>query len=100
MGGLSLVAAVALTSLAAYLLGRRRAGLSTAGLRAAAAATLETIGLAALFFVANLGLAGVAVLGLRALTGLFVSVYDLDDATVATVSLLQALAVRWWRGGD
>jgi hypothetical protein len=40
------------------------------------------------------------VLGLRALTGLFVSVYDLDDATVATVSLLQALAVRWWRGGD
>jgi hypothetical protein len=98
VGGLSLVAAVVLTSLAAYLLGTRRAGLSPSGLRAAAAAILETIGLATLLFVANVGLAGLAVLGFRALTGLFVSVYDVDDVTVAAVSLLQALAVRWWRG--
>ena len=42
-------AALALTSLAAYAIGRRRHGLSPRGLRDAVAAALETIGLGVLF---------------------------------------------------
>ena len=54
MRGLSLVAVLGLTSVAGYLVGTRRVGLSRAGLKGAAAAALETIGLGVVFFAANL----------------------------------------------
>jgi hypothetical protein len=96
--GLSLVAVLGLTSVAGYLVGTRRLGLARAGLQGAAAAALETIGLAVVFFVANLALAVVPLLAARAWGGWFVSVYAVDDVIIAVVSLLQSLVFRWWRG--
>jgi len=92
-----LAAALLLTCLGGYLLGRRRHGLSPGGLRDAVAATLETIGLGVLFLGANAGLVLLLLLVLRAWSGRFVSVYEIDGATIAAVSLLQALLYRWWR---
>jgi hypothetical protein len=86
-----------LTCLGAYLLGRRRHGLSPQGLGDALAATIETIGLGALFLSANLALILVPLLVLRAWSGRFVSVYSIDGVTLGAVSLLQALIYRWWR---
>ena len=97
MHRLGLAAALLLTCLGAYLQGRRRHGLSPGGLGDAVAATLETIGLGACFLVANLALALLPLLVLRAWSGRFVSVYSIDGVTIGAVSLLQALVYRWWR---
>ena len=97
MHHLGLVVVLALTCLGAYLLGRRRHGLSPRGLRGATAAALETIGLGVLFLAANLVLVLGAVLVARALADRFVSVYGIDGGTIAAVSLLQGLVYRWWR---
>ena len=78
-------------------MGRRRLGLSPAGLRAAAAAALETIGLGVLFLLANLALTMLPILVSRALGTRFVSIYSVEYDTLATVSLLQGLVFRWWR---
>lgn len=100
MRDMDLIGVVALTCLAAYLWGTRRAGLSAAGLRAATTATLETIGLCVLFLAANLALALLAILAARAWTDRFLSVYTPDYITFAGVSLLQGLFCRWWRERD
>jgi len=47
--------------------------------------------------VGNLALGLVVILGLRALTHRFVTVYTLNDATLAVLSLLQALVLHCWR---
>jgi hypothetical protein len=90
-------AALALTSLAAYAIGRRRHGLSPRGLRDAVAAALETIGLGVLFLGVNAALIVVPILLLRTWSGRFLSVYEVDAGTLAAVSLGQALVYRWWR---
>jgi hypothetical protein len=92
-----LAAAVLLTCLGGYLLGRRRHGLSPRGLRDALALALETIGLGSLFLGANVALIVLLVLVPRAWAGRFVSVYLIDVPTLGAVSLLQALVYRWWR---
>jgi hypothetical protein len=97
VGDMDLIGVVALTCLAAYLWGTRRAGLSGAGLRAATTATLETIGLCVLFLAANLAVALLAILVARPWIDRFLSVYALDYVTFAGVSLLQGLLCRWWR---
>ncbi len=97
MRGLSLIASLGLTCLGGYLLGTRRLGLSRAGLPGAVAATLETIGLGVLFFAVNLALVVLPLLVARAATNRFVSLYGLDNVTLAAVSLLQGLVFRWWR---
>jgi hypothetical protein len=94
------VAAILVTCLAAYLLGRRRHGLSPRGLGNALAAALETVGLGVLFLGANAGLVLILFLVLRAWSGRFLSVYAIDPVTLGAVSLLQALVYRWWRGRD
>jgi hypothetical protein len=90
-------AALALTSLAAYAIGRRRHALSLRSLRDAVAAALETIGLGVLFLGVNAALIVVPILLLRAWSGRFLSVYEVDAGTLAAVSLGQALVYRWWR---
>ena len=89
---------VSITSLGAFLLGTRCLGLRASGLRRAGRRVLECAGLTVLFLAANLAVGGAAVLGLRVVTGGFVSVYALNDVTLVGLSALQALAFAWWRG--
>ena len=89
-------AALLVTCLGAYLLGRRRHGLSPRGLRDALATALETIGLGSFFLGANAALVLLLILALRGWSGRFVSVYVIDAPTLGAVSLLQALIYRWW----
>ncbi len=97
MERLGLAAALLLTCLGGYLVGRKRHGLSPRGLGNALAAALETIGLGALFLAANVALVVLPLLVLRAWSDRFVSVYAIDGVTLGAVSLLQALVYRWWR---
>jgi hypothetical protein len=94
----SVIVLVGLTLLAACLVGTRRFGLSRASLGAAARATLEAIGMAAVFLVANVGLAALAVALVRGGTRHFISVYSVDDFALGAASLLQGFLFRWWWG--
>lgn len=91
-----LPALVAATSLGAFLIGTTRLGLRPGGLRRAGARTLEAIGLILVFAAANLGLGVAVILGWRALTGEFLSLYLLNDAVLGLLSLFQALVFHWW----
>ena len=97
MSSVTLVLVVGLTSLGAYLAATRFAGLRRAGLRGAVVETLECLGLIVIFFLANFAVGAALILGLRALTGQFISVYVVNDATLAILSLLQALVFHRWR---
>lgn len=90
---------VAVTSAAACLIGRRRLRLPRAGLVSATARTLECLGLAMVFLAANLAVGLALILPIRALSGRHVSVYLLNDATIAILSVLQGLVFRWWWSG-
>lgn len=90
---------MALTSLGAYLAGTRGLGFRGAGLTPAILETLECLGLMVVFLVGNLAAGAAVVLGLRALTGQFMSVYWLNDSSLAVLSLVQALIYHGWRRG-
>jgi hypothetical protein len=92
----ALLAVVALSSVAAYLIGTRGLGLSRRDLGAAIRVTLEAVGLGVLFLVANLPLAALTVALARAAVGRFVSVYSIDDLALTVASLLQGIVFRWW----
>lgn len=87
---------VAVTSLAAVLIGRRWLGLAPRRLRLAALRAVETVGLVAAFGAANVGLGVAVILAYRELTGEFLSFYVLNDAVLGLLSLLQALVFQWW----
>lgn len=89
-------ALVLVTSGGAWLVGTRWLGLPRAGLLTAGARMLEAIGLLMLFLALNLGLGGLAILAWRGLSGRFVSLYLLNDATLGVLSLVQALIFHWW----
>jgi hypothetical protein len=91
-----LPALVAATSLGAFLIGIKRLGLPRGGLRRAGARTLEAMGLMLVFAAANLGLGVAVILGWRALTGEFLSLYLLNDAVLGLLSLVQAVIFQWW----
>src|SRR5262245_50386452 len=92
---------IALTSLVAYLLGSRRLGLRAQHLRAAGCRVLEGLGVAGMFFAANLAIAIVGVFATRALTGWFVSAYLFSDVTTGVLSLVQGLTFHWcWESMD
>ena len=57
----------------------------------------KAIGLGVVFLAVNLALTVLPILAARAWTGRFVSVYGIDEVTIAAVSLLQGLVFRWWR---
>ena len=92
-------ALVVLTSAGAWLLCTRRLGLPRAGLLTAGARMLEAVGLLMVFLALNLGLGGIAILAWRGITGHFVSLYVLNDATLGVFSLVQAVIVHWWWQG-
>ena len=97
MSSITLVLIVSLTSLGGYLAATRFAGQRRADLPGAVMETLECLGLVVVFFLANFVVGTALVLGLRAVTGRFISVYIVNDATLAILSLLQALVFHRWR---
>ena len=97
MTTLTLLLIVGLTSLGAWFAAARFAGLRRADLPGALMETLECLGLVVIFFLANVAVGTALILGFRALTGRFVSVYIVHDATLAILSLLQALLWHRWR---
>jgi hypothetical protein len=86
-----------LTSAAAYLAGTRCRVLHRSELARAAMDVLESLGLAVVFLVGNLTVGTAAILGFRALTGHFISVYVVSDAVLPIFSLIQALVFQRWR---
>jgi hypothetical protein len=89
---------VGLTSLAAYLVGVRRVGLSTAGLGTAVVTMMECVGTTVIFALVNFGVAAAVIFGVRALTAGFISVYVLGDMAWWILSVLQGLIWWTWRG--
>jgi heme/copper-type cytochrome/quinol oxidase subunit 3 len=98
MESLAIWSPLLLTSGVAYWLGVAVLGLDRRQAWAAVVAALETVALAAVFVVANVALALGVLLGLRLLTGTFVSLYPALDLTWGGLSLLQGLAFGAWRG--
>jgi len=96
MKPLFLVALVGVTSLLAYLAGTRQLGLSRHSLWAAIARTLECIGMAIVFLVANLGFGMLLILAFRTLTPRFAPLYLANDVSLLVFSLLQGLTCCWW----
>lgn len=97
MTSLAVLLLVGLTSLGAYAVGTRWLRLPPASLRQAGARALDCAGLTVIFLVANVTLGVALILGLRAVTGQFVSAYLINDASLAVLSLAQAVFFRWWR---
>jgi hypothetical protein len=94
--GAYLLVLCGLTSAMAVMGGRRR-GMALSALRGALGRTLECVGLAVVMLAANVMVGMVVVLGLRAATGHFVSLYPNADLTLLVLSLVQALVLQaWW----
>jgi hypothetical protein len=97
MAGVYVLVLCGLSSAAAVWLGRRR-GLRAAALLDALGHCLECVGLAVVLLAANVALGMAIVLGLRVLSGRFLSLYANADITLLVLSLLQAIALSsWWR---
>src|SRR5262245_27091642 len=92
-----MLAMVGLTSIGAYLVGVKWLGLETLALRLAVNKMLECVGASLLFPAINVLFAATLILGLRALTRTFVSIYVINDVTWLVLSLLQGLTFWWWR---
>jgi hypothetical protein len=92
-----LLVLVAITSVLAYVVGVRRLRLSGRTLARALASTLDTLGLALVFFAVNAGLGVTILLAARHLAGRVVTLHALDDITLMILSALQAIAFQSWR---
>jgi len=97
METLYLLMLVALTSLAAVLVGRRVLGLDPRRLRAASRRAIETLGAALLFWAANVLLGVTLAVVVRTLGLGFVSVYVNTDFSLGILALMQALLFESWR---
>jgi hypothetical protein len=94
---LVLLAPVALTTMGAYLLGRRRGQRRTA-LRDVLARLCECVGLTVLFVLLNTAVGAALTLAARAMLHRFVSLYLVTDSVLLSLSAMQAVAFRWWWG--
>jgi hypothetical protein len=89
-----------LTSAAACMLAGRAGKRRSGALRPALGRTLEVVGLAVVFLVANLAAGLLLVLLVRGVSGRFVSAYVLNDDTLLILSTLQGLIWSFWRHAD
>ena len=94
---LFLLALVAVTSVAACAVGIAGLVLRPARLWEAGRFALQLVGMSTLFFVGNLAIGLVCVLAVRGATGTFVSVYLLNDLTLAVLSAVQGVCFECWR---
>jgi hypothetical protein len=69
------------------------------GLRAAGLALCEFAGLWTALLAVNLALGIAIILAVRTATPWFISIYVLNDVSLAVASGLQAFIVYWWRHG-
>jgi hypothetical protein len=88
-------AALVATTGAALLVGALVLGLRWKGLARATGLVLEAVGVAMVFFVANIVAGALFVAGLRA-AGVFVSVYAMDDLVLVVLSAGQAFVFHAW----
>jgi len=88
---------VGITTLGAFLIGVGVIGMSWGSLGRAIGRMLEGVGLALIFFMANVAVGMAVVFAGRLLTGGFVSLYLANDMTLLVFSLLQGLTFQWWR---
>jgi hypothetical protein len=89
--------AVALTSLAAYLVAVMHLGLRPSDLGRALGRLADSLGSGVVFALLNVVTAAGLILGLRAATDRFFSFYALDDLVWLVVSVLQGWIWRLWR---
>jgi type IV secretory pathway VirB3-like protein len=90
---------VVITSVLAYVVGRRVLGLPRATLAHGLARALECLGITALFLVIDTIIGAVVIIAVRTLTPLFVPLYVMADQTLMPLALLQGLAFWWWFRG-
>lgn len=88
---------VLVTSAVARHIGVRWLGLNYLTLARAGLATIETLGMGAVFFGANLAIGMTVIAVVHALTGRFVSHYILSDVSLLTLSLVQGMVFACWR---
>jgi hypothetical protein len=88
-----IVGLLVLSSLLLWVLATRR----RRSRRAWAAAVCEFVGLWAACFALNLALGIAIILAVRTATPLFISIYVLNDASLALVSALQGFVLYWRR---
>jgi hypothetical protein len=91
---------VILTSAAGGKIGAGWLGLNWLALGKAGLRTLETVGIGAIFFVANLATGMIVIAAVRGLTGFVVSHYILRDVSLLSLSLLQGVVFAWWHGSS
>jgi hypothetical protein len=87
---------VLLTSAVACTLGATWFGLPWSSLRNAGLKALESVGVATVFFGANLAAGMIIIAALNTLNGWFVSHYILGDVSLLGLSLLQGMVFTWW----
>jgi hypothetical protein len=91
---------ILMTSVVACAIGVKWLGLDCLALGRAGLKTLDTVGIGAIFFGANLA-TGITVIALiRTLTGSFVSHYTLSDVSLLGFSLLQGVVFAWWHSAS
>jgi hypothetical protein len=87
---------VVLTSLVAYVFARNRRRLRTIELARALGRMADLLGTGVIFALVNVAAAVAIVLGLRAVTDRFVSLYSVADPVWLAVSMLQGCLWRLW----
>ena len=87
---------VILTSAVGYSVGMTVLRRSRGSLTKAALRTLETVGVAAVFFGANIVAGMLVVMLWQGVTGRFVSPYVLNDVGLLGLSVLQGILFAWW----
>jgi len=93
---LILISIVVVSTLAALVATVRSGFVPRDGWRPALWTALGLIGASAVFFVLNLTIGVAAILLVRSVTPLFVSIYVLNDVTLVGLSLLQGLVFGVW----
>ena len=82
----------------AYGLSRRRLG--TKSVSEAVGMLVDCIGTSVVFFAFNLVVGVLAILLIRSLTSVFLSVYALDSVVLPVLSVGQGIVFCFWQRGD
>jgi len=90
-------AVVAVTTALGFAVATRRFRWPSRALISASGKRLECVGATVVFCLLNAAVGAAFILGGRAVSGRFVSLYLGADHTLLAASALQALLFQWWR---